>query len=309
MRQIVNILGVLLVLTCSCANEDSLQEDRLLYDEENVYQYLVDNNIVANRDPSGVYYEVLIGNETNRPVELNDVVTVHYTISTLYGPELERSTSGEPVSFLHDYKSVIPLGLDYGLDLMREGERYRFYIPSGLAFGALATYSFDAYSGFIVELEVVDIQTLEEKYECEMKDIRERFNDYTTENISFSSSGLIYTSITAGTGESPVADSKVQINFECSYLDSTLVEKSNPQEPVALTLSDDTILEGLRETILGMKAGGKSSVVMPSRLAFGSSIQVLPVGERESVLTGLELPVAVLPFSTLIYDIELLTVD
>jgi FKBP-type peptidyl-prolyl cis-trans isomerase FkpA len=77
---------------------------------------------------SGLQYRVL-KEGAGRVPEAADSVTVSYQGSLITGEEFD---SGQGVSF--PLGGVIP-GWTEGLQLMREGAQYRFFIPSDLAYG------------------------------------------------------------------------------------------------------------------------------------------------------------------------------
>ncbi|MDD5036926.1 MAG: FKBP-type peptidyl-prolyl cis-trans isomerase [Methylococcaceae bacterium] len=77
---------------------------------------------------SGLQYQVLKEGEGLQP-GAKDSVTVHYKGSLIDGKEFD---SGENISF--PLNGVIP-GWTEGLQLMKEGAKYRFFIPSPLAYG------------------------------------------------------------------------------------------------------------------------------------------------------------------------------
>jgi len=87
----------------------------------------------VNTTDSGLQYQVLVESEGPKPAAA-DEVTVHYTGRLLNGTVFDSSHArGEPASF--PLNRVIA-GWTEGLQLMSVGSTYRFWIPSGLAYGA-----------------------------------------------------------------------------------------------------------------------------------------------------------------------------
>lgn len=81
---------------------------------------------------SGLQYEVMTAAEGAKP-SIDDTVSVHYVGTLIDGTEFDSSVArGEPASF--PLKGVIP-GWTEGLQLMNLGSKYRFVIPSDLAYG------------------------------------------------------------------------------------------------------------------------------------------------------------------------------
>lgn len=111
---------------------------QLKIDEEKIQKYLEGKGINAERTESGLYYKIdKQGN--GKPAENNSYVTVNYTGTTLDGKKFDSNidpTFGhvEPFSFVVGQGMVIP-GWDEGIQLLREGTKAKFFIPSTLAYG------------------------------------------------------------------------------------------------------------------------------------------------------------------------------
>ena len=81
---------------------------------------------------SGLQYEVVKAGTGPKPKD-TDTVQVHYTGTLLDGTKFDSSVDrGEPATF--PLKGVIP-GWTEGLQQMPVGSKYKFYIPSNLAYG------------------------------------------------------------------------------------------------------------------------------------------------------------------------------
>jgi peptidylprolyl isomerase len=120
--------------------------------------FLVQNK--ANQDvfetASGLQYEVLQkGQENNHPTA-RSTVKVHYHGLLLDGTVFDSSVDrGEPISF--PLNQVIK-GWTEGVQLMVIGDKFKFFIPSELAYGNRSTGKIAAGSLLIFEVELLEIQ-------------------------------------------------------------------------------------------------------------------------------------------------------
>ena len=113
------------------------------------------NNPGVFETPSGLQYQVLQGAEGKKP-KATDTVHVHYHGTLLNGQVFDSSVQrGEPISF--PLNQVIA-GWTEGLQLMSIGSKYRFFIPSELAYGDQAVGTIPAGSTLVFDVELLDIK-------------------------------------------------------------------------------------------------------------------------------------------------------
>ncbi|MFO7734911.1 MAG: FKBP-type peptidyl-prolyl cis-trans isomerase [bacterium] len=104
---------------------------------------------------SGLQYKVEKKGKGPKP-SAEDTVEVHYRGTFIDGTEFDSSHSrGEPVTF--PLNKVIP-GWTEGLQLMSEGAKYKFFVPSDLAYGDRGNQKVDPGKTLIFDVELLDIK-------------------------------------------------------------------------------------------------------------------------------------------------------
>jgi FKBP-type peptidyl-prolyl cis-trans isomerase FkpA len=105
------------------------------------------------------------------------------------------------------------------------------------------------------------------------------------------STGLVMTTIKAGTGPSPKATDKVKVHYQGTLTDGTVFDSSlQRNEPATFPLNG--VIPCWTEAVQLMKVGGKSRLVCPASLAYGDRA----VGAK------------IKPGSTLVFEVELLEI-
>ena len=134
-----------------------LQEKALRLNREAGEKFLAENGKKegVHTTASGLQY-VIEKEGTGKSPSATDNVTVHYTGRLLDGRVFDSSVSrGEPATF--PLNRVIP-GWTEGLQLMKEGAKYVFFIPSDLAYGAQgAGRDIPPHSTLIFEVELIKV--------------------------------------------------------------------------------------------------------------------------------------------------------
>lgn len=153
----VFVLG-LMALT-SCRERDTLVIDQSVRDEQILQEYFRTNNLRPVRTASGLYYQVLRASPTGQQATNDSVMVVHYQGRTLYGDIFDSSYyRNTPFQFRLGRGEVIS-GWDEGVKLMRQGEQFRLFIPSGLAYGPrTASPLIGPNSILVFDIELNDIK-------------------------------------------------------------------------------------------------------------------------------------------------------
>ena len=142
------------------------------------------------------------------------------------------------------------------------------------------------------QMEAVKAKAMEKKY-ADNKAAGEKFlEEKTKEGVVTTPSGLQYKIITKGTGEIPADSSKVKVNYKGTLIDGTEFDSSYKRNEPA-TFRANQVIKGWTEALTMMPVGSKWELYIPQELAYGA---------RE---TGGQIK----PFSTLIFEVELVEIE
>jgi FKBP-type peptidyl-prolyl cis-trans isomerase FklB len=136
-------------------------------------------------------------------------------------------------------------------------------------------------------------QAMEKKSE-KMKTEGQQFleQNKSKEGVKVTASGLQYKVVTSGTGKMPMKTDNVTVHYTGKLIDGTVFDSSVERgQPATFGLGQ--VIPGWTEVLQLMKEGDKFMVYIPYDLAYG---------ERGS-------PPQILPYSTLIFEIELIKVN
>jgi FKBP-type peptidyl-prolyl cis-trans isomerase FklB len=141
--------------------------------------------------------------------------------------------------------------------------------------------------------EAIKAKALEAQY-GENKAAGEKFlaENKTKEGVITTESGLQYKVIKEGKGEIPTKESTVKVHYKGTLIDGTEFDSSyKREEPTSFRA--DRVIAGWTEALTMMPVGSKWELYIPQELAYGA---------RE---TGGQIK----PFSTLIFEVELLEIE
>ena len=140
--------------------------------------------------------------------------------------------------------------------------------------------------------EAIKAKALEAKYgENKAAGIKFLEENKAKEGVVTTESGLQYKVIKAGKGEIPSKTSTVKVNYKGTLIDGTEFDSSYKRNAPA-SFRADQVIAGWTEALTMMPVGSKWELYIPQELAYG----VRETGQIK-------------PFSTLIFEVELLEIE
>lgn len=145
-----------------------------------------------------------------------------------------------------------------------------------------------AYSKRLQEERQAEVHQIEETNKAAGAAFLEE--NKSKEGVVVLESGLQYKVITEGTGKQPAATDVVRVNYKGTLINGEVFDQSPEGKPIEFPLN--RVISGWTEGLQLMKEGSKWELYIPENLAYG------PRGSG-----------AIEPFSTLIFEVELLKVN
>jgi FKBP-type peptidyl-prolyl cis-trans isomerase len=277
-------------------------------EEAGLKKFLADNKITVAPTPSGVYIVESQAGEGLK-IDTGSMVTLQFIVSLINGEKIFSSYDRpEPLKFQCGTKFDTP-GMQEAVEKMKKGEKAKVIVPSHMGFGEKGRGSLvPPYATLVYDVEILDVVSKEdvekekaaEKLKSEEKNMAAKQNEaaliakYLKEkNITVkpTASGLYYVEKVKGTGPQAVAGHNVRVHYSGTLLDGTPFDSSVGKEPLEFPLGAGRVIEGWDEGIAMMKQGGKAMLVVPSSIGYGEH----SMG-------------AIQPFSTLVFEVELIEV-
>ena len=158
--------------------------------------------------------------------------------------------------------------------------------------GAIAqAYYEKKYEADRIKQEAENQKQMEAQYGENKKKGAEFVANFKKEaGVKTTASGLAYQVLKEGNGATPKATDQVQVNYVGKLIDGTVFDESKGK-PVEFQVNQ--VIKGWGEMLQLMKVGEKVKVVIPQELAYGAQY----AGDK------------IQPFSTLVFEIELLKVE
>jgi FKBP-type peptidyl-prolyl cis-trans isomerase FkpA len=248
-----------------------------------------DKNGIKNQKklPSGVY--VAIDNEgTGDLIKPGFEVSVNYEKQSLSGTKYDSNID---TVFKHTspYKVNIGqrqliAGWEEGMQQFKKGGKGKIFIPSKYAygsnkFGIRPNDTIPANSIIKIDVEVLDVvdlavvaKQLAAKEDSSIQAFL-KINNLTGIKVN---SGLYYVITKEGTGNLPVTNDEVSMNYTGMFLDgkkfdSNLDSAFGHVTPLKFPLGVGRVIRGWDEGIALLKKGSKAKFIIPSAIAYGAN--------------------------------------
>jgi len=258
-------------------------------------------------NPNGMKYTFHKENDGPKP-KTGDILNIAMSYYT-QGDSLLFNTS-KINDTLFQVKLVEPSfkgAVEEGFAMMSAGDSATFIVSADSVFEKTFHEQLPAYiqkgSTLRFEVKMRDFKSME-AYEAEkkskadvaMNDEQSKIDEYLkTNNITTqpTSSGLYFIETSAGTGKPAESGKTVTVNYTGKFMDGKVFDTSvGKPKPFEFPLGQGSVIPGWDEAIGMMKEGGKATIVVPSKLAYGAEG------------AGGVIP----PYTPLVFDVELITV-
>jgi FKBP-type peptidyl-prolyl cis-trans isomerase FkpA len=299
-------LGTAIVLQ-SCLGKYESEEEKLIKDQDDkIRAFLTAQNLTAEKTAFGMYYLPVESNSAGKKVEEKNIVEVYYTIKELGAATgidtVTAALNKPPLKFMHGINKVAPIGLDILVSFMREGEKYRAFVPSYLAYGNFTLPGLINTNAILdIEVKVQKIITESEQELIEDASIKKYIQDKQLIGVDSIDNGIYYQMNIAGDGTKPQVGSMVSVHYTGKFLNGKTFDTTEGKNPFTFRLGSGSVIKGWDVAIAKLSRGEKATIIIPSHMAYGVSEGVV-VPLR---ISGIRMPT----FSVLVFDVQIVGIN
>lgn len=274
------IFPVIILFSCSSESDKMEKEKEMRY----IKQYLDINNITVEPQKSGLYFINAVDGDGLKPERTNWVI-LRYTVSTIWDIVVE--TTDEKTARDHGLFNGSSLygdkrmpinaltvnGVIEGLQLMKEGGRATLIIPSHLAYGTAGIGLIPPYTTLVYDIELSKVISDPVVFEKSLIDnYIALYSDSTHLLVQEKDNGLYYIETYEGTGSTyPQNTDQVSLFYKGSLTDGRVFDSRTGGTPFEFNIGMNATISGFEEGVKMMRKGGKSRIVIPSALAYGTA--------------------------------------
>jgi FKBP-type peptidyl-prolyl cis-trans isomerase len=253
---------------------------------------------------SGLKYKFIVENKDSLKPEIGDILVLRMKYTTENDSVIDennyfRMQLKEPVAEKPSIQD--------GLALMHTGDSAVFIVDAKTFYNINREQQLPKFlksdSKLTFYIKLIDVLNYKE-FEQERRTFKvsdsdkeeELLNQYlknTNVTVEPTQSGLYYVETLKGKGKSPKPGKKVMINYLAYFVDGKVFDSTYKRHKAfEYSYGVGDVIQGLDEGISKMREGGEAIIIIPSYLAYGDK-QKGPVA----------------PYSTLIFEVELIWVE
>lgn len=263
--------------------------------------------IKYEKHSSGLEYIIVEKGKSDVKLKDGDVISLLMTYETEDGKVLFNSAQTNRIYLRTVSKSSHAGGsFEDGLKLLGVGDSAIFRINAESFLRYSESHSkipadIKPEDFIIVKLRVLEIvekedfdHVLSDKYHADETIEMELLTTYLKNaNITIkpSNSGLYYVETLKGTGKQAQQGNQITVHYTLTTIDGQFIETSLDKSPISFKLGAGELIDGFEEGISNMKEGGKATLIIPSKIGYGKK-------GKDNIM----------PYSTLIFDVELIKV-
>ncbi|MCK5822443.1 MAG: FKBP-type peptidyl-prolyl cis-trans isomerase [Bacteroidales bacterium] len=255
-------------------------------------------------DKSGLEYKFIVENKDSVKPEIGDILVLRMKYTTEKDSVIDennyfRMQLKEPLNEMPSIQN--------GLAMMHTGDSAVFIVDAKTFYNINRKQKLPQFlksdSKLTFYIKLIKVLSYE-KFEQERRSLKISNRDKEEElliqylkntnvTVEPTQSGLYYVETLKGKGKKPKPGKKVLINYMGYFVDGKIFDSTyKRRKPFEFSFGVGDVIQGLDEGISKMREGGKAKIIIPSYLAYGDKQQG---------------PVA--PYSTLIFEVELLRVE
>lgn len=258
---LLSLIGVVVLLFSSCNKDDEFDYAKQLEIEKALIdEYITDHDLTVLTDTLGYGLKYVLLEEGDGPKPtLSNYILVSYSGTVMStGVEFDSSDS----SYFSLYYLIT--GWQVLLPHLKEGSKVRMFIPSQYAYGPSGYGEIPGKEPLIFDIELKKVLN---QFELEQLFIDQYLDSEDIVPLIDDVTGLRYVISAEGTGQSPNISSKVNVDYVGKFLSN----EAQFDKKSGLDVELSNVITGWQVLLPKIKEGGKITMYLPSKYAYGSS--------------------------------------
>jgi FKBP-type peptidyl-prolyl cis-trans isomerase len=258
------------------------------------------------KDKQGFYYKFYVENKKEAQPQMGDLVDMTFGLRTKDSVLFENAPLREQITesvYTGDiYAAIMKMHLGDSATFILNCDTFAYYFwKQENPFDSRELY-FDLKLNEITPKEQFEAMQTEraQQYEAMIEEYRisedSLIRDYIAKNritVKPTANGLYFMKKSSGQGKMITKGSKVAVHYTGKLIDGTVFDSSVERTPFELTVGQNQVIPGWEEALLMMRGGSRATVLIPSKLGYGSRGM------------GYVIP----PYAPLIFDMEVVSVE